>query len=109
MIQTNKYPDMEEVIITSKNPVKINATVKAFETLFKNVKFTYKGVSVPSEVPDQPIGYEETLKGAENRVKNAKEEYADAAYWVGIERSFTARTFKKRSRRRTLVKGCIKS
>ncbi|UZR93565.1 inosine/xanthosine triphosphatase [Chondrinema litorale] len=85
MIQTNKYPDMEEVIITSKNPVKINATVKAFETLFKNVKFTYKGVSVASEVPDQPIGYDETLKGAENRVKNAKKQFTNAAYWIGIE------------------------
>ncbi len=44
-----------------------------------------KGVSVPSNVSDQPMSSEETLTGAENRAKNAKTEAPESDYWVGIE------------------------
>ena len=42
---------MKKVIIASKNPVKINATKKAFEEVF-NDHFEYEGVSADSLVSD---------------------------------------------------------
>lgn len=75
---------MIKVIITSKNPAKINAVKNAFTKVFPNETFQYESVSVASGVPDQPKGEKETLLGAENRVKNAKLEM-EADYWVGLE------------------------
>ena len=60
---------MKKVIIASKNPVKINATKKAFEEVF-NDHFEFEGVSADSLVSDQPMSNEETLKGATNRLDN---------------------------------------
>ncbi len=75
---------MKKVIIASKNPAKIKAVELAFTKVFPNDTFVFEGVSVPSDVPDQPMGEEETLLGAENRVNNTKKEY-QADYWVGLE------------------------
>jgi len=73
-----------KIIIASKNPAKINAVENAFSKVFPNETFEYEGVSVPSDIPDQPIGEEETLLGAENRVSNARKSF-EADYWVGLE------------------------
>ena len=73
---------MKKVIITSKNPVKINATKKAFENVF-NDRFEFEGVSADSLVSDQPMNNAETLKGAMNRLKNIQHLKAD--YFVSIE------------------------
>ncbi len=75
---------MKKIIIASKNPAKIKAVENAFSKAFPTETFEYQGVSVPSKVPDQPIGEAETLLGAENRVKNAIKAYK-ADYWVGLE------------------------
>ncbi len=75
----------KEIIIGSKNPVKINATRNAFETVYGAEKFIYKGHNVSSGVPDQPMGDQETLLGAQNRVKELKKIYKSADYYVGIE------------------------
>ena len=40
---------MKKVIIASKNPVKINATKKAFEEVF-NEHFEFEGVSVGTHI-----------------------------------------------------------
>ena len=72
-----------KIVVASKNPVKINATDAGFSTYFNGVEV--QGVSVESGVSDQPQSDEETLKGALTRVKNARNEFADADYWVGIE------------------------
>ncbi|WP_111707805.1 inosine/xanthosine triphosphatase [Lutibacter citreus] len=76
---------MKKVIIASKNPVKINAVKKGFKKMFPNETFEFTGVSVSSEVSDQPLSNNETFKGASNRAQNAKQQYIDATYWVGIE------------------------
>lgn len=47
--------------------------------------FSISGVQAASEVSAQPMGLEETLLGAKNRVKNAKNLFPEASYWVGIE------------------------
>lgn len=74
-----------KVIVASKNPVKIEATQAGFQRMFKNESFVFEGVSVPSGVRDQPMSSKETLEGAQNRAKNAKNQYPSADYWVGIE------------------------
>ncbi|ADR23437.1 non-canonical purine NTP phosphatase [Marivirga tractuosa] len=74
-----------KVIIASKNPVKIAATKAAFQRKFREQSFEYEGMSVPSDVSDQPMTHNETQEGAYNRANNAKIKYPNADYWVGIE------------------------
>jgi len=76
---------MKKIIIASKNPVKIKATKMAFEKVFPRENFKFEGVSVSSNVSNQPIGDEETMVGASNRAENAMNFIPDADYWVGIE------------------------
>ncbi len=75
---------MKKVIVGSTNPVKINSAKNAFETAFPEDEFEVEGVSVVSDVRDQPMSNDETLLGARNRAEHAKEKY-EADYWVGIE------------------------
>ena len=76
---------MEKVIVASKNPVKIQSVKKGFEKMFPSRKFEFVGVSVSSDVSDQPVGDDETFLGAKNRVDNAFKEYSNAKFYVGIE------------------------
>lgn len=73
------------IVVASKNPVKINSTLQAFQAMFPDDTFGVEGVSVPSGVADQPFSDEETYQGAWNRAENAKKECPDADYWVGLE------------------------
>ncbi|SMG39936.1 inosine/xanthosine triphosphatase [Marivirga sericea] len=73
------------VIIASKNPVKIEATKAGFQRMLKKKDLIFEGVSVPSNVSDQPMTHEETRKGASNRSENAKSKFPNADFWVGIE------------------------
>ena len=75
----------DNVMVASANPVKIDASRIGFEKMFPDLTLSYEGISVPSGVSDQPMSNEETLKGAETRVRNIKYLYPDANYWVGIE------------------------
>ena len=76
---------MKRVIVASLNPAKINAVKGAFEDVFPDDNFSFEGVSVASEVPDQPMSDSETKQGALNRVRNAKQEIEDADFYVGLE------------------------
>lgn len=76
---------MKKVVIASLNPAKINAVKSAFESAFPNQSFEFEGVSVPSDVADQPMDNEETHRGAVNRVNNAKQSKQGGDYYVGIE------------------------
>ena len=73
---------MKKVLIASRNPVKINATKKAFEDVFTD-RFEFEGVSAESLVSDQPMSNDETLKGANNRLQNIQ--HLEADYLVSIE------------------------
>lgn len=75
----------QKIIVASKNPVKIQAAELGFQRLFPDTTFTCEGISVPSGVPDQPMGDAETLQGAMNRASNAQQTVPDADFWVGIE------------------------
>ncbi|MCK4808441.1 MAG: inosine/xanthosine triphosphatase [Candidatus Aenigmarchaeota archaeon] len=76
---------MKKVIIASRNQVKINAAKIGFEKMFPDESFEFEGVSVPSDVSDQPMNDQETMTGAINRAENAKKNFNSADYWVGIE------------------------
>ena len=76
---------MKKIVIASKNPVKINATLSGFQKTFPNEEFEIEGVSVPSGVSDQPKSDSETFSGAWNRADNACKEKPEADFCVGIE------------------------
>lgn len=72
-----------KVIVASKNPVKKEAVLVGFKSFFHLVEV--EGFHADSEVSDQPVSDEETLKGARNRAENVKNLYKNADFWVGIE------------------------
>lgn len=76
---------MKKIIVASTNPVKINATRRAFEKVFPTETFEVEGKQISSFVSDQPMSDEETRRGATNRARNAKDTYSTADFWVGIE------------------------
>ncbi|MDO8503853.1 MAG: inosine/xanthosine triphosphatase [bacterium] len=76
---------MKRIVIASKNPVKIKATLSAFKKMFPDEKFVIEGISILSGVSDQPMSDSETFQGAWNRAKNASRQTPNADFWVGIE------------------------
>ncbi|MEM7282361.1 MAG: inosine/xanthosine triphosphatase [Pseudomonadota bacterium] len=73
------------VVVASKNPVKVDATRKAFTTVFPNKPLDVVSVSTDSGVSDQPTTDQETRLGAINRARNAARARPDAEFCVGIE------------------------
>lgn len=76
---------MKRIIVASENPVKLNATEQAFTKMWPDEEFVVQGVSVSSEVSDQPMTSQETYDGAFNRARNAESTEPKADYWVGLE------------------------
>lgn len=74
-----------QVIVASKNPVKLEAVKKAFSEMFPQESFSYQTLAVDSGVADQPMDETEALRGATNRVQAAATQVPQADYWVGIE------------------------
>jgi inosine/xanthosine triphosphatase len=75
----------KQIVVASKNPVKIAAALEGFQRMFPDNIYTTHGVNVSSGVPDQPFTDAETLQGALNRAQNAREQELQADYWIGIE------------------------
>ena len=73
------------IVIASTNPVKVRAAVNGFRRLFPARELDTITVDVPSEVAQQPLSDEETLRGALNRSRHAQSAIPDADYWIGIE------------------------
>lgn len=76
---------MKKIIVASGNPVKSEAVLNGFQRIFPELEFKIEGVSIPSNVGDQPIGDHETLQGARNRAMAAKDAYPAADFWAGLE------------------------
>jgi inosine/xanthosine triphosphatase len=76
---------MLHVICATRNPAKIRAILGAFEQIFGNGSCHIDAVDVESGVPEQPLGSEETRRGARQRVDNARRLQPKADYWVAIE------------------------
>ena len=73
------------VAVGSSNTVKLKAVEAVFQDypiLDAALIFSYK---VPTEVADQPLSLNETIRGAKNRAKNAFNACGDCKYGVGIE------------------------
>lgn len=76
---------MKKVIVASQNPVKIDASRGGFEQAFASETYEFEGISVSSEVSNQPMTTQETYQGAYNRALNAQKQLPDAHFWIGIE------------------------
>ena len=88
-----------KVAVGSSNPCKVDATKKAFESVFcressgesnhcgddKNyeVDIVMLSGNVESNVNDQPMGDEETKRGALNRAKNILSKFPQCDFAVG--------------------------
>ena len=72
------------VIVGSTNPVKVQSTEEAFQLAFGSGSVV-QGINVDSGVGKQPIGDEETYRGALGRASNAQVAFPEADFWVGIE------------------------
>lgn len=79
-----------KILIGTKNPTKIEGAKRAFGHYFDD--FEIEGVSVNSEVSDEPLNNEIYL-GAKNRtkglIKYAKENNIKADYYIAIESGIT--------------------
>ncbi|WP_020573290.1 inosine/xanthosine triphosphatase [Actinopolymorpha alba] len=73
------------VAIASGNPVKRRATLEAVRVTLGYDEVDAVAVEVDSGVPHQPVGDEETLRGARNRADAALTLLPDADLWVGLE------------------------
>ena len=73
-----------KIIVGSKNPVKVNAAKHIFAMYFPEQVIECSGVHAPSDVPDQPIGEEQTCLGAQNRVNYCKAQH-QADYYIAME------------------------
>ena len=73
--------------IGSGNPHKVKAVMEAFESMScgKIEEFWVENATVPSGVPEQPVGYETTFRGAEKRLEEIKRLIPNAHIWVSIE------------------------
>ena len=78
-----------KVLVGTKNKGKLEGAKRAFERYFDNVEI--EGVSVDSEVSDEPLN-EEIKIGVKNRVKNvkkyAKKNKIEADFYVASEAGF---------------------
>lgn len=75
-----------KIIVGSKNPVKLEATRRAFALYFGNAtKIEVVGVSADSNVSEQPMDVHETAQGAMNRAQNICKTNPDVDYAIGIE------------------------
>jgi len=62
--------DISVVVTSEKNADKIKATREAFEYLFPSVDTDIIGMKTSSGVSEQPIGFDETCRGAIGRVES---------------------------------------
>lgn len=76
---------MPSIIIASRNPVKRQAILRGFKQIFPGENFEITAAEAASGVCDQPVGDDETRRGALNRLNAIKSQYPRADYWSAIE------------------------
>lgn len=74
-----------KIAVASKNPVKIDSARVAFQKVFPDEDIEIKGISVPSDISDQPFGDTQTRTGCINRIKNLEKLERDFDYLVALE------------------------
>ncbi|MEP0354267.1 MAG: inosine/xanthosine triphosphatase [Paraglaciecola sp.] len=75
---------MIKIAIGSTNPIKVNAVKMATSEVWPNQTIDCFGIKAESNVADQPMTSDETLKGAVNRVKYCQK-HCTADFYVAIE------------------------
>ena len=84
-----------KIAVGSKNSAKVDATRRAFEQAFCGVTIEVDGYDAASGVADQPVGDDETKRGAMNRARRAYEAACGSqgsmppTYSVGLEGGVT--------------------
>eukprot|EP00029_Vermamoeba_vermiformis_P010176 TRINITY_DN5299_c0_g2_i1.p1 TRINITY_DN5299_c0_g2~~TRINITY_DN5299_c0_g2_i1.p1 ORF type:complete len:192 (-),score=36.72 TRINITY_DN5299_c0_g2_i1:166-720(-) len=75
------------IVLASQSKLKKEVVQKFFnQHLPPTTKKQFHFIAAPSNINEQPIGYTETIKGAQNRLKNAKKEFkGEYDYFVTIE------------------------
>lgn len=73
------------LVVSSTNPVKLRAVEHGVRNPFPDDDVTIASVAVDSGVSEQPVTDSETLTGAENRARAAREAQPDGDYWFGVE------------------------
>lgn len=76
--------DIIQMVVGSKNPVKVNAAANAMAQLFPGYEIQTQAMDAPSGVPDQPMTDKETRDGAINRVKYCQQQL-EADYYFAME------------------------
>jgi len=70
----------------TKSEIKVNAVKKAFLKAFPSNEVQVLTCAASSNINEQPVGYQETLLGASNRLDNTKEQLGNRCnYFVAIE------------------------
>jgi non-canonical (house-cleaning) NTP pyrophosphatase len=77
-----------KIILASKSKIKCNALKSALE--LKHINATLSCLSTNSDVNEQPEGFEETYRGAYNRIINIEKENPDADLYIAIENGIFA-------------------
>lgn len=72
-----------KVVLGSSNKDKVEILKNALGQLHLDVEV--EGVKVASEITDQPLDKEVTLKGSQNRARNARIAKPDADFYFGLE------------------------
>src|SRR4051812_35275479 len=80
--RTDDIRDAVRVAVGSANPVKLAAARVVLARLAPSI--VVESVVVPSGVPDQPFGDDETIRGAVERGRAAREK-SDADFGIGLE------------------------
>ncbi len=73
------------LVVSSTNPVKLRAVEVGVRAAMPDLELTIDSVRVDSGVSEQPATDVETVLGAENRARAARDASPDADYWFGVE------------------------
>lgn len=85
-MKRERVTQVEQIIVASLNPVKRQAILDGFESVFGAARsFTAEGFAAPSGVNDQPMTDTETREGVYNRLVAARLSYPEAKYYAALE------------------------
>ncbi len=90
-------PNLLTVVVGSKNPVKVGAVENVLARTIREgllpgiTDLVVQGLEVPSGVSDQPVGEEETRRGALGRARAVLEKVPLASWGVGLEGGISKR------------------
>lgn len=75
---------MKEIVLSSTNEAKKRAALQAITEIF-GAGNVLRTLEAPSGVSPTPMSFEESIRGAKNRVKSSREIEPNADYYIGAE------------------------